>query len=161
MRCDVRCVVRPCAMPPHPWCKSPTWEREMDKYSAENGGSYAVVGNTTCTSSLSHTHTLSLPHTHTRTLSLTHTQTHVKLTSERKLSIAHQSKPSNRPAPFRAEVSWMDHCLFLMSGKPRESDTWQIRTRDWKGSGTCKGLIRVIRDKVRRSRTTDTTRNDC
>lgn len=40
---------------------------------------------------------------------------------------SHQSKPSNSPAPLKADVSWMDHCLFLMSGRPRASDTYAAK----------------------------------
>ena len=39
------------------------------------------------------------------------------------VNLNYQSNPSKSPAPFRAEVSWIDHCLFLMSGRPRASET--------------------------------------
>ena len=37
---------------------------------------------------------------------------------------SHQSNPSNSPEPFSADVSWIDHCLFLISGKPKASETY-------------------------------------
>jgi hypothetical protein len=36
----------------------------------------------------------------------------------------YQSNPSNSPDPLRAEVSWIDHCRFLMSGNDKASETW-------------------------------------
>lgn len=49
---------------------------------------------------------------------------------------ANQSKPSNSPDPFSAEVSCMDHWRFLISGRPNASDTCRARNRsrrkgDW------------------------------
>lgn len=37
------------------------------------------------------------------------------------MQVTSQSKPSNRPDPFNALVSWMDHCRFFISAKPNDS----------------------------------------
>lgn len=37
------------------------------------------------------------------------------------MQVTNQSNPSKRPFPFSAEVSWMDHCRFRISGSPRAS----------------------------------------
>ena len=40
------------------------------------------------------------------------------------MQVTSQSNPSCRPLPLAADVSWMDHVLFLMSASAKASDTW-------------------------------------
>ena len=37
------------------------------------------------------------------------------------MHVTSQSNPSNKPFPFSADVSWIDHCRFRISGSPRAS----------------------------------------
>jgi hypothetical protein len=41
------------------------------------------------------------------------------------MHVTSQSKPSKRPLPFVADVSWMDHCRLLMVPRPSASEIWK------------------------------------